>query len=156
MFPMAFNSSVVRAGEISIVLLLLFELEKCPAVSKGKVPQPWLLHSPEVLAFLWTSSVSLFHIKKIHKFVPMFLNVQNGHFENLNVTGEWATPHGSPAQTASWDPVTIFTFCLCSKQNWWQNWASGLWNVSHHGRGCGSAKGRQGAFFKIRSSQKLK
>lgn len=85
---MAFNSSVVRAGEISIVLLLLFELEKCPAVSKGKVPQPWLLHSPEVLAFLWTSSVSLFHIKKIHKFVPMFLNVQNGHFENLNVTGE--------------------------------------------------------------------
>lgn len=64
MFPMVFNSSVVRAGEISIILLLLFELEKCPAVSKGGVPQPWLLHSAEVLTFLGNSSVSLFHIKK--------------------------------------------------------------------------------------------
>lgn len=36
---MVFTSSVVRAGEISIILLLFFELEKCPAVSKGGVPK---------------------------------------------------------------------------------------------------------------------
>lgn len=33
MFPMVFTDSVAGAGEISIILLSLLELEKCPTMS---------------------------------------------------------------------------------------------------------------------------
>jgi len=59
---MVFTDSVARAGEISIILLFLLELEKCPAMSLDGVPKPWLFRSIEVLTFLQISSVSLFHI----------------------------------------------------------------------------------------------
>lgn len=115
---MVFNDSVARAGEISIILLFLLELEKCPAVSQGGVPKPWLFHSISVLTFLQISSVSLFHtLKKKRKFVLTILNIQNsllGNLKPISLAGEQAKPHMASTQIASCDHLTAFPHCLCS------------------------------------------